>query len=308
MITGIIKLARVDHWIKNFVVLMPVVFSQKIFTEDAVSAVGYAIAAAVAFCFASSFAYAINDIKDADADGKHPKKKHRPVASGDVSKSAALAAAIFFIVVALATSLAISYILTFIIALYIALQIAYSAFLKKKPLIDVICIALGFVLRAAAGAVAIEVKLSPWLFICMFTICLFMGFCKRYNELVTLGDSDTAEDHRPALISYTPDLLTHLITLSAGIAVVAFLFYGLNPSTVNRIGTNYLIYTLPVVVYAIFRFAMLSMRGVYTDPTDLIIHDRPFQITITLWILMAGIIIMYSEELNNWLATFYLSN
>ena len=298
-------MARVDHWIKNVVVLMPVVLSKQIFGEDALANVGCALAAAVAFCFASSFAYAINDIKDAEADRKHPRKKNRPVASGSISKKTAFVIAACFFILAFGTSIAISQILTFIVALYIAMQITYSTFLKKKPIIDVICIAMGFVLRAAAGAVAIEVKLSPWLFICMFTICLFMGFCKRYNEIVTLGDAETAEDHRPTLILYTPDLLTHLITLSAGIAVIVFLFYGLNPSTVERIGTNYLIYTLPLVVYAVFRFAMLSMRGVYADPTDLIIHDRPFQFTIGLWTLMTSGIILYGEQLKDWLNTLY---
>jgi 4-hydroxybenzoate polyprenyltransferase len=302
MISGIIKLARVDHWIKNSVVLMPVVFSDSM--EDA-TAWACAIAAAVAFCFASSFAYAINDIKDANADRNHPKKKNRPVASGAVSKPAALTAAICFLLIAFATSIAISYVLAFIITFYLALQIAYSAFLKQKPLVDVICIAIGFVLRAAAGAVAIKVELSPWLFICMFSICLFMGFCKRYNEMVTLGDTDAPEDHRSTLIAYTPDLLTHLITLSAGIAVVVFLFYGLSEATVKRIETNYLIYTLPIVVYAVFRFAMLSMRGVYADPTDLILHDRPFQLTITVWILMTGAIIIYGPQLKAWLSALY---
>lgn len=302
MISGIIKLARIDNWIKNVVVLMPVVFSMHM---SDLAAWGYAMAAAVAFCFASSFAYAINDIKDAAADRKHPKKKHRPLASGEISKSTAVMSAISFIVIALGTSLAISFALTFVIVLYLALQIAYSGFLKQKPLIDVICIALGFVLRATAGAVALKVELSPWLFIGMFTICLFMGFCKRYNEMVTLADADAAEDHRRTLIAYTPDLLTHLITLSAGIAVVVFLFYGLNERTVSRIGTNYLIYTLPVVVYAVFRFAMLSMRGVYTDPTDLILHDRPFQVTITVWILMTGAIILYGNEMAQWVSTLY---
>jgi len=298
MIKGIIKLARIDHWIKNVVVLMPVVFSLKM--TDTV-AWGYALAAAAAFCFASSFAYAINDIKDAEADRKHPRKKNRPVASGILSKTAALVIAGCFLVSSLTISIAVSCILGYIIASYLVLQIAYSEFLKQKAIVDVICIALGFVLRAAAGAVAIKVQLSPWLFICMFTICLFMGFCKRYNEMVTLGETGNAEDHRPTLLLYTPDLLTHLITLSAGIAVVVFLFYGLRPEA----KTNFLVYTLPLVVYAIFRFAMLSMRGVYSDPTDLILHDRPFQLTIALWGMMTVGIIIYGKEISDWLASLY---
>lgn len=299
MFSAIIKLARVDHWVKNVVVLMPVVTAMKMNDKMAWA---YALAATAAFCFASSFAYAINDIKDADADRKHPRKKNRPVAAGLISKPAALAIAACFFVLAFGISITVSYILAFVITLYLALQIAYSEFLKHKPLIDVICIALGFVLRAVAGAVAIKVILSPWLFICMFSICLFMGFCKRYNEMVTLGGTaDLAQDHRPTLILYTPDLLTHLITLSAGIAVVVFLFYGLRPEA----KTNFLIYTLPLVVYAVFRFAMLSMRGIYSDPTDLILHDKPFQATIALWVLMTLGIIIYGEQFKNWLLSFY---
>ena len=168
-------------------------------------------------------------------------------------------------------------------------------------LLDVICIAIGFVLRASAGAVAIRVAISPWLFICMFTICLFMGFCSRYNELVTIGDRAVAGNHRQTLMTYTPDLLTHLITLSAGIAVVAFLFYGLTESTVRQFGTHYFVYTLPLVVYAVFRFAMLSMKGCYADPTDLILRDRPFQITAALWMASAvGIIVWGPRVAAGW--------
>lgn len=297
-----IKLARVPHWIKNVVVLLPVIFALKM---GNLSAWGYAATAAAAFCFASSFAYILNDIKDRDIDRRHPAKKFRPIAAGKVSVPAAVIEACLFIIAAVLISLSISGLLTLVILSYVLLQIAYSFWLKRKALVDVICIAIGFVLRAAAGAVAIRVTISPWLFICMFTICLFMGFCKRYNEVATLGATGQAENHRHTLIDYTPDLLTHLITISAGIAIVAFLFYGLSDSTVSHIGSNYLVYTLPLVVYAVFRFAMLSMKGVYVDPTDLIIHDRPFQATIGLWGLMAFIIISYGKDINQWLGGLY---
>lgn len=299
---GLVKLARPSHWVKNLVVLLPVVFAMRM---DDAAAWGYALAAAAGFCFASSFAYIVNDIKDRQADRSHPRKMDRPLASGVVGVGAAVAEAACFIVLSLLICWRISTVLLFVVAAYLVLQAAYSCLLKHKVLVDVICIALGFVLRAAAGAVAIKVAISPWLFICMFTICLFMGFCKRYNEIVTLGDLETAENHRPTLIAYTSDLLTHLITLSAGIAVVAFLFYGLSPSTVEQFGTNYLIYTLPLVVYAVFRFAMLSMKGVYADPTDLIIRDRPFQATMFLWAVMTLVIIRYGSDISQWLSNLY---
>ncbi len=299
-IKPMIQLARPGHWIKNIVVLLPVVFGLRMYDLDAWLR---ALAAAAAFCFASSFGYILNDIKDRQSDLAHPLKKNRPVASGIISIKAAVIEAAVLLLLALAVAQTLSPLLLIMILAYVFLQVCYTAFLKAKPLADVICIALGFVLRAAAGAVAIRVAISPWLFICMFTISLFMGFCKRYSEIATIGDR--AHDHRPVLIAYTPELLTHLITLSAGIAVMAFLVYGLHERTVEQFGTNYFVYTLPVVVYAVFRFAMLSMKGSYHDPTDLILHDRTFQITILIWMVAAFAIICYGKTIDGWIQSFY---
>ena len=295
----IIELARPRHWVKNVVVLFPLVFGMKM--SDPYAWIS-ALLAAVAFCFVSSFAYIINDIQDADSDRSHPNKKNRPLASGRTSVASASVWAVLFLVAGLILALTVSsFLLIIIIAVYALLQLGYTFIFKRVVLIDVICIALGFVLRAVAGAVAISVAISPWLFICMFTFCLFVGFCKRYNELVTIGDTDTAREHRNTLLEYTPELLTHLITVSAGIAVVAFLLYSVNERTVTNFGTNYFIYTLPIVIYAVFRFAMLSMKGSYTDPTDLILHDRPFQITVLLWMVSVVAIIHWGRNIETWL-------
>ena len=302
MIRDMVQLARPGHWIKNLVVFMPVVFGLRITRMQAWTQAGVA---AVAFCFASAFAYIINDVRDRQSDLQHPKKKYRPVACGKISSTAALieAAVLFLIGAFLAGSLSI--ILLLILILYVILQLSYTLYLKQKALIDVICIALGFVLRTASGAVAIKVEISPWLFICMFTLCLFMGFCKRYSEVVTLPDEAVARNHRPTLIQYTPELLTHLITLSAGIAVVAFLLYGLSERTVAQFGTSYFIYTLPLVVYAVFRFAMLSMKGTYPGPTELILRDRPFQLTIVMWMVLMLVFISYSRNIELWIQSLY---
>lgn len=301
-IRSMIRLARPGHWIKNGVVFMPVITGLQIFNIDAWFR---AFAAAVAFCFASSCVYILNDIKDRQYDKAHPLKKNRPLASGQINISTAVAEALVFLLLALTIAQGLSVLVTLIILSYLILQISYTTLLKHIVLVDVICIAMGFVLRAASGAAAITVEISPWLFICMFTICLFMGFCKRYSEIVTAGDKQQAQDHRPALIEYTPELLTHLITLSAGVAVVAFLVYGLNERTVEQFGTNYFIYTLPIVVYAVFRFAMLSMKGCYADPADLILHDRPFQITILIWILFILAIINWGKDISGWAQNLY---
>ena len=296
-----IKLARPGHWIKNVFVLMPVVFGMR--TDDPAAWVK-AVIATIAFCFASSFAYIINDIKDAESDRLHPHKKNRPVASGRISVKTALVEAFVVLFLAGLIAYSLSAAMLVMVGVYVLLQVCYSEVLKHKVLLDVICIAIGFVLRASAGAIAIDVEISPWLFVCMFTLCMFLGFCKRYNEIVTLGDVTAAANHRPTLLEYTGDLLTHLITISAGIAVVGFLLYSLSIRTVTHFGTDYFVYTLPVVVYAIFRFAMLSMKGVYSDPTDLILHDRAFQVTVVIWLAMAMAIISYGPRIQDWVESF----
>jgi 4-hydroxybenzoate polyprenyltransferase len=299
---AMIRLARPRHWIKNVVVFIPVVFGMRLGDSPALAR---AVIAAIAFCLASSFSYIINDLKDRRQDLAHPLKKDRPLACGQVSVTTASVMAAVLGVVALTIAGSLSILVFLIVAAFMILQMLYTLVFKEKALIDVICIALGFVLRGFCGVVAIRGEISPWLFICMFTLCLFMGFCKRYNEMVTISDRTDAGTHRRTLIAYTPELLTHLVTLSAGIAVVGFLLYSLSESTIKRFGTIYFVYTLPVVIYGIFRFAMLSMRGVYSDPTDIILRDRPFQLNMIVWIGAAVCIISYGQELGNWLGSLY---
>jgi 4-hydroxybenzoate polyprenyltransferase len=293
-----LRLARPEHWIKNVLVFFPVVLSQNMGSPPAWL---QAAVAAAALCLISSATYVVNDIRDRAADRLHPIKKNRPLASGRVGPRAAMVEAVVLLVAALAVAWTRRIELVGIIAAYFLLQLAYSLLLKRKMLLDAICIALGFVLRAAAGAVAIGVQISPWLFICTFTLCLFLAFCKRRNESAALHDAATAEEHRRTLGGYTPELLTHLITLSAAIAVVAFLVYALSDRTVERFQTNYLVYTLPLVIYGIFRLAMLSMFGRYADPTDLALRDRPFQLVIVIWVVAVIVIIRFGPDLREWL-------
>ncbi len=299
-----LRLARPTHWVKNVLVLLPVVFSLRA-GEGAVWA--RAAMAAAAFCLVSSAVYVLNDIADRKRDRRHPRKKRRPLAAGQVTVGAATVEAAALLLAGGAVALRCGMPVLLVVAAYLGLQASYTSYFKHRMLLDVICIALGFVLRAVGGAVAIGVEISPWLFVCTFTICLFMGFCKRCNEAVTLGEAggqEEARSHRATLIGYTPELLTHLITLSAGIAVVGFLLYATSPRTVANLGTNYLIYTLPAVIYAVARFAMLSMRGRYADPVDLIAHDGPFAVTVLTWAVAAAAIIRWGRPLQDWLATF----
>jgi 4-hydroxybenzoate polyprenyltransferase len=297
-----ILIARPRHWVKNVVVLLPVLFAVKMNDTSAWLAAGLA---AVAFCLVSSFAYIINDLRDLDSDRRHPIKKERPLPAGRLAGGTAMVGAIAFLCSGLVLASAVRPSLLIVVGVYAVLQIAYSLLLKHWVLLDVIAIAIGFVLRASGGAVAIHVLISPWLFICMFTLCMFMGFCKRYNELTMFENPQHAGALRTTLLSYSTPLLTHLITLSAGIAVVGFLLYGLSESTVEHFGTDYFVYTLPVVVYGVFRFAMLSMQGTYADPTEIFLRDRPFQATVALWIAAAVVIIGWGKEIQGWIQSVF---
>ena len=275
------RLARPRHWVKNVIVLLPVVFARQMGSASAWWRAGVA---AAAFCCAASAVYAFNDVMDRREDRYHPSKRDRPVASGRIGVGAATVESAVLVVFAVLVGLLANRLVLLTVLAYLVLQLAYSAFLKHKMLLDVICIALGFVLRAVAGAVAIEVSVSPWLVVCTFTICLFVGFCKRRNEIADLGGHEAAGNHRRTLSGYTPELITHLITLSGAVAIVSFVLYATSSRTVAHLGTHALVYTLPLVVYGVCRFAMLSMRAVYDDPTDLILRDRPFQATVALWV------------------------
>jgi len=185
---------------------------------------------------------------------------------------------------------------------YLILNCLYSWWLKNHVIVDVMCIAIGFVLRALAGVVAIEVPLSPWLLVCTFTLCLFVGFGKRRCELaVTNNDYQLASENRPVLERYSLELLGHLLTVSAGLAITTFLLYTMDPQTSQKFGTNYLIYSSPFVIYGIFRFAALIQTGKFGGPMEIFAEDRPFQASIGLWIVLVTVIVHWGPEIRAFL-------
>jgi 4-hydroxybenzoate polyprenyltransferase len=284
---ALVQLARPQHWIKNLLVILPVIFARKL--DDPPSWLLASLAMA-AFCLASSATYALNDIKDRAADREHPLKRDRPVASGRLSPWAAGVASSVFMGGGVYLACLVSLPVAATVALYLLLQLAYTFDLKHRPILDVIGIAVGFVLRAIAGTFAIGVRASPWLIVCVFTLCLFLGFCKRWNEVAELGSGDRLTNHRKTLGIYTPELLTHLVTLSASVAIVAYLLYVVSPATVDHFGTDALVYTLPAVVYGVCRFAMISMQGRYSDPVGVLWGDKPLLATGILW--LAGVVLI----------------
>jgi 4-hydroxybenzoate polyprenyltransferase len=295
-----LRLMRPGQWIKNLFVFAGLVFGHQLGDWHSVLAV---ILAFIYFCLLSSAVYTFNDIHDRREDRLHPSKKNRPIAAGQISVTGGAV----FAVILLALGLGGGYVLNegflAVAALYVLLQTAYTLWLKHATVLDVIALGLGFVLRAVAGAVAVHVTISPWLVICTFTLCLFLGFSKRRCELDSLADGPPADAarHRRTLAEYTPELLNHMTTLTAGIAVVSFMLYATDKRTLEVFGTNYLVYTLPLVVYAIFRVALLVEHGRVHGPTDVVLRDRPFQAAIMLWGMAVLVIIYHGQALRGWL-------
>ena len=295
----LLRLLRPTQWSKNVFLFAGLIFGRKLTDAPSVAA---ALLGFACFSLLASAVYIINDIRDREEDRLHPRKRLRPIASGQISARTATTLAIVLLVVSLSGAWLLSPGFLVVGLGYFLLQFAYTMTLKHVVLLDVICIGLGFVLRAVAGAVVVDVAISHWLVICTFTLCLFMGFSKRRCELTALAENGgtDAGRHRKTLSLYTPEMLNHFTTLTAGVAVVSFMLYATDDRTVHEFRTNYLVYTLPIVVYAIFRFAYLVEHGLVDGPTDVMTRDRSFQAAITLWTLCATLIVYQGPELKQW--------
>ncbi|MCK4343198.1 MAG: decaprenyl-phosphate phosphoribosyltransferase [Phycisphaerae bacterium] len=299
-----LQLLRPAQWTKNLFVFAGLIFGQKINEPRSVLVV---LLGFICFCLVSSAVYIINDIHDRNEDRLHPVKRRRPLAAGQITVTAASLLAVILLVVGLGGGFILDRGFFLVASAYLLLQVAYTLHLKHVAILDVILLGLGFVLRAVAGVVVLDgVELSPWLVLCTFTLCLFMGFSKRRCELNVLAGNgnNNAASHRKTLAEYTPDLLNHMTTLTAGIAVVSFTLYAMDQRTLDEFGTNYLLYTLPLVVYAIFRFALLVEHGRVNGPTEVLLRDRPFQAAIGLWGIAALLIVYHGRALQEWLSRF----
>ncbi len=244
-----IKLMRPKHWVKNAFVLAPLMFSKKIVE---LAPLEHSLIAFVAFSLAASLVYIINDIADAEKDKAHPQKKNRPIASGAISKQKASMLGIALIIINAVIMSCLPLMSVFIIIAYFIMNLAYSIRLKHIMLFDVFIIAFGFILRVYAGAYAILVPVSHWIFLATFFISLFLGFGKRRNELFVLSEDKIK--HRPVLKNYNETLLDFFIMISATLTIITYTFYTIDDDTVAKFGTNNLIYTLPMVTYGMFRY------------------------------------------------------
>lgn len=294
MINHYLRLLRPPQWIKNIFVFAGPVFARRI-GEPAVAF--DALLTFVGFCLLSSSVYVLNDLADRREDQLHPRKRHRPIASGAVPATSATPLAALLMAVGLALLMYVRPAVLLVGLAYLILMLLYSSLLKHMMILDVVAISLGFVLRALAGAVAVPVVVSPWLMTCTFTLCLFLGFSKRRCELADFANANLAQQHRQTLLGYSPELLNHLLSVSAGIAIVTFLLYSMDDRTVRELGTNYLIYTSPLVVYGIFRYAMLVESGRASGPTDVVLNDRPFIAAVLLWSALVVLIVYAGPQI-----------
>ncbi len=270
---------RPAQWIKNLAVLAGPAFAMRL-DRDAVVKTGIIFAA---FCLISSSSYIFNDIFDREADALHPKKKNRPLARGAIGPNAAAVWSVILLTAGVALTLLLPISTTITVIAYFVMILAYSMALKRRTILDVVLIAIGFVLRAMAGAEAISEFVSPWLVVCTFTLCMFMGFGKRRCEVAQFATLTEAGEHRIALLRYSPELLSQLISISAGITIVTFLLYTMDADIQTTYNKRHLVYTIPLVVYGIFRYAMLVQSGDVHGPMDIVLGDRPFQATVALW-------------------------
>ncbi len=238
----------------------------------------------LAFCLLSGAVYAFNDVLDVDEDRKHPLKRFRPVASGEVP----VPAAVIYSVVLVAAGLALCFYVNVGVGAaglaYLALQAVYTPFLKHMAILDVMSISAGFVIRALAGVAAVNSPISPWLIVCTGLLTLFLGFSKRRHELATLGDG--AVGHRKNLRDYSVPLLDEMMNIMISATIIAYVLY-----TFFSYDDYYMMASIPFVVYGVFRYMLLVHRDGGGNPDTLLLADRPLQVALLLWLAVVGTVI-----------------
>ena len=284
---------RPDQWHKNLIVFAALIFAVKLLDP---AALARATAAFLIFCAVSSAVYLINDVADREQDRLHPIKRMRPIASGALAPGTALT----FAAVLGATALAVAFWLRpafgLAAAAYLALFVVYTSSLKHIVVLDVMTIAIGFVLRAVAGGLVIDVHISNWLLVCTMLGALFLGLAKRRHEMTLLAEGATG--HRKILEEYDTYLLDQMIGVVAAATMVAYIIYCASPETHAYFGTEWMVLTTPFPIYGLFRYLYLVHRKAGGgNPSDLLLNDRPLLACVLLWGL-TSVLIIYRSSLS----------
>ena len=288
MLRALIVLARPWQWVKNGLVLAALVFSRRLFhPRDA----ALAALALMAFCALSSFAYVLNDIADREADRHNPEKRDRPLACGELTIAQAIYFATAIGAAATLMSIGLGFGFLGIVTLYTALQFGYSLQGKHYVIVDVVAVAIGFVLRAFGGGVAIGAEVSPWLAFMTFMLAMLLVLAKRRHELVAMGEG--ARAHREVLAQYSVRLLDQMLAIVAGATLISYMIYTASAEVGAKLGTRYLYLTVPFVAFGILRYLyLIDARNEGGDPARLLLRDTPLLVTVLLWIA-ADMILLY---------------
>lgn len=287
MIKALVKTMRPKQWTKNVLIFAALVFDRQLFQIEPFL---YTMAGFILLCLTSSTIYLINDIADIEQDRQHPKKKNRPLASGALSVRVAATSALIFGLISILTSFCLDAGFGTIIFIYLIINLFYSFWLKHIPILDVLLVASGFVLRVAAGVSLIVVeRFSPWLYVCTTLLALFVSFGKRRAELTLLADK--ANSHRKVLDGYTIALLDQLIVIVSATTIMAYSLYTF--SAENLPANHVMMLTIPFVLYGIFRYLyLIQVKDAGGAPDELILSDIPLLLTLVFWGLLS-ILFMY---------------
>lgn len=279
---------RPHQWLKNLVVVAPLVFAEQL--QNPVNGLR-AAAAFLIFCTIAGAVYLFNDLVDREADRLHPRKRTRPLASGDLSPGAALAALALLLPSAFAGAAWLDAGFAIVCGLYLLTNVGYTLVWKHVVILDMFLIAAGFVLRGIGGAAVLGVEISPWLLLCTLFLALFLAAGKRRHELVSIAD---AAAHRPILAAYSTLLIDQLIAILAAVTVSTYALYTIAESTRAHFGTERLAYTIPFVVFGIFRYLYLVyQQEAGGRPEEMLLTDRPLLASVILWGLTAVLIIYF---------------
>lgn len=284
------RLLRVPQYAKNGFVFLPLFFSGKLFSLDAFF---LTLLAFLGFCFASSVVYIFNDIRDVEEDRRHPTKKNRPIASGDVLPAQAMRiAGVLLCCSGLSVWLTGSGRCLLVICGYLALNAFYIFIGKQKAILDVACIATGFVLRVMAGSFAISQELSQWLILMVFLLCMFLALGKRWDDLCLMEETATIEKIRTSIDGYSKNFVLSAMTLLCTINIVCYIMYTLSPDVQDHYHSPYLYFSVAWVLLGNLRYLQLAFVNKKTlSPTNILLHDHGIQIYLLCWVLHISVLL-----------------
>lgn len=288
-----LRALRPHQWIKNGFVFGPLIFARRLMDVEAVQDSLWAV---VAFSAVASAIYLLNDVMDYDRDRQHPKKCLRPIAAGKVKKRTALVLAATLAPAGLAVAWTLGIATMTVIGMYLIMNLLYSTLLKHVVLVDVFVIAIGFLMRVVAGALAIQVGVSAWLLVCTLFVALLLAFGKRRGEAMELGADAAA--HRGTLAEYGATFIDTAVASLAAMTVMSYALYTIDPAVMKRLGTDALVLTVPLVLFGVMRYLfVLHHRGLGASPTQLVLKDTGMKVVVALWLVTCIVAIYYQVQL-----------